>query len=103
MGFKRSKPSIMLHGVINSLYLFNNNTGNLANCPANRQYLTFYLYHNQTIKNPLNNIKYGRIEIIKNIDNVNTILTGDINGGIIDSTNFTSFTITFNCLFNVIS
>ena len=97
IGFSRTAHGQMYNGVVNSIYRLQSSTDALAYCPSNRQFLTFYLYQNASVPGAVD-VAYGKAELIATTDISRPILSGSLEGGVVNASVHASFTVTFHCL-----
>ena len=87
----------MYNGVVESMYRLQTSTDSLAYCRSNRQFLTFYMYQNTSVEDAVD-IAYGKPEVITTSGISKPILSGNLDGGVVNASMHASFTITFHCL-----
>ena len=97
IGFSRSAHGQMYNGVVESIYRLQSSTDALAYCKSNRQFLTFYLYQNTSVADAVD-VAYGKAELITTTDISQPILSGNLEGGLVNATSHASFTVTFHCV-----
>ena len=96
VGFSRTAHGQMLDGVVNRDFRLRESSNELAICPANRHFLTFYLYQNRSVADA-EDVAYGKPELITTSDVSSPILSGNLEGGVVNASHHASFTITFHC------
>ena len=96
VGFSRTAHGQMWDGVVNKDFRLRESSNELAICPANRHFLTFYLYQNASVKGAVD-VAYGKPELITTSDVSAPILSGSMEGGVVNASQHASFTITFHC------
>ena len=97
IGFSRNAHGQMYNGVVEDMYRLQLSTEQLAYCKSNRQFLTFYLYQNTSVPGAVD-VAFGKPEVITTSDISQPILSGSLDGGVVNATHHASFTITFHCL-----
>ena len=97
IGFSRTAHGQMYNGVVEGMYRLQSSTDALAYCKSNRQFLTFYLYQNASVPGAVD-VAYGKPELITTTDISLPILSGNLDGGVVNATSHASFTVTFHCL-----